>query len=121
MAVGAKGRFSEDYVIVMLQGSLRPSRTEALRALARRAAWLSNKIEEYGGRARDPKASFLMEELGSIAIAVEAIEAAKKADEHMDEPAYHCTCLRSGQAFGAEYHTAACARRSVESKGKRAP
>ena len=82
-----KGRFPEDHVIVMLQGSRRPTRTEALRALARRAAWLSNKIEQYGGRARDPKASFLMEELGSIAIAVEAIEAlaAKQADVESDQ------------------------------------
>lgn len=66
--------FADDHPIEMLQGAKKPSRKTALRALARRAAWLSNKIETYAGRALDPKASYLVEELASIAIAVEAIE-----------------------------------------------
>lgn len=70
--------FPEDHVIVMLQGAKKPSRKDALRALARRAAWLSNKIETFAGRALDPAASYLVEELASVAIAVEAIEAAKE-------------------------------------------
>jgi hypothetical protein len=68
--------FADDHPLEMLRGARRPSRKDALRALARRAAWLTQKIETFGGRALDPKASYLVEELASIAVAVEAIEAA---------------------------------------------
>lgn len=34
-------------------------------------------------------------------------------DTHVDASGYRCTCLRSDQGFGAEYHTAACVRRAA--------
>ncbi len=67
-------RFAEDHPIEMLRGAPRPGRKSVLRALARRAAWLSNKIEAFPDRARDLRASYLVEELTAIGIAIEAIE-----------------------------------------------
>ena len=75
-----RNSFADDHPIEMLREGKRPTRKNALRALARRAAWLSKKIETFGMRAKDPKASYLVEELASIAIAVEAIEASRQAD-----------------------------------------
>ena len=68
-------RLAEEHAIALLRGGSRPSRKKVLQALARRAAWLSKKIEAFAGRALDPAASYLVEELASVAIAAEVIEA----------------------------------------------
>ena len=73
-------RFPEDHAIVLLQGARKPSWQKALRALARRTVWLSKKIETFPMRAQDPAASYLVEELAAVAVAVEAIEASSRKD-----------------------------------------
>jgi hypothetical protein len=74
MSASTDKRFPDDHVIETLRGARVPNSGRVLRTFADRASWLVRKIEGYQDRARDPKASYLVEELSAIAVAIELVE-----------------------------------------------
>jgi hypothetical protein len=71
-------RFPDDHPCEALRGLRKPALSQALRAMAQRAAWIEQKLAATAWKQHNP--NFLVRELAAIALFVElAVSMAKEA------------------------------------------